>query len=296
EGRHPDEVPGVEGRAHPQHRGPLLPDPRAGCDRGRIPQVHASGLHRAVEQIRGPVPLPLPRLALRQAHRRRHRWTSAARSRPLPHRRRERFARRGHEPAQRPEAAEQPVGPGAGRGPGRVVDINIILAAASLLLFVALLAYFGFVAYHQQQIEPDEKPATGVELLRQHYGPGDTVEQPTPYWVAPTPAAPDPLEISGNLDRKIVAGGVMLFALFGLVGGYLLLEIIPSGPLSLRAAAADKQIETSIQRGKNLYANFCYPCHGKLGLGNGENDVNGKPLPGKPLNVAANKYDTLKED
>jgi len=176
------------------------------------------------------------------------------------------------------------------------VDINIILAAASLLLFVALLAYFGFVAYHQQQIEPDEKPATGVELLRQHYGPGDTVEQPTPYWVAPIPAAPDPLEISGNLDRKIVAGGVMLFALFGLVGGYLLLEIIPSGPLSLRAAAADKQMETSIQRGKNLFANFCYPCHGKLGLGNGENDVTGKPLPGKPLNVAANKYDTLKED
>jgi mono/diheme cytochrome c family protein len=176
------------------------------------------------------------------------------------------------------------------------VDINIILAAASLLLFVALLAYFAFVAYHQQQIEPDEKPATGVELLRQHYGPGDTVEQPTPYWVAPIPAAPDPLEISTNLDRKIVAGGVMLFALLGLVGGYLLLQIIPSGPLSLRAAAAEKQTETSIHRGKNLYANFCYPCHGKLGLGNGENDVTGKPLPGKPLNAAANKYETLKED
>ena len=38
------------------------------------------------------------------------------------------------------------------------MDINIILAAASLLLFVALLAYFGFVAYHQQQIEPDKPP------------------------------------------------------------------------------------------------------------------------------------------
>ena len=71
------------------------------------------------------------------------------------------------------------------------MDLNIVLAAASLLLFVALLAYFGYVAYHQQQIEPDEKPATGVELLRQHYGPGDTVEQPTPYWVAPIPSAPD---------------------------------------------------------------------------------------------------------
>jgi mono/diheme cytochrome c family protein len=176
------------------------------------------------------------------------------------------------------------------------MDINIILAAASLLLFVALLAYFAFVAYHQQQIAPDEKPATGVELLRQHYGPGDTVEQPTPYWVAPIPAAPDPLEISSNLDRKIVAGGVMLFALFGLVGGYLLLQVIPSGPLSLRAAAAEKQTETLIHRGKNLYANFCYPCHGKTGLGNGEADVNGKPLPGKPLNTSANKYETLKED
>jgi mono/diheme cytochrome c family protein len=176
------------------------------------------------------------------------------------------------------------------------VDINIILAATSLLLFIALLAYFGFVAYHQQQVEPDEKPVTGVELLRQHFAAGDTVEQPTPYWVAPIPAAPDPLEIAGNLDRKIVAGGVMLFALFGLVGGYLLLQIIPTGPLSLRAAAAEKQIETSISRGKNLYANFCYPCHGKTGLGNGETDVDGKPLPGKPLNTAANKYDTLKDD
>ena len=51
--------------------------------------------------------------------------------------------------------------PSARRGHGRVVDINIILAAASLLLFVALLAYFAFVAYHQQQIEPDEQQQTG---------------------------------------------------------------------------------------------------------------------------------------
>jgi mono/diheme cytochrome c family protein len=176
------------------------------------------------------------------------------------------------------------------------MDINIILAVASLLLFVALLAYFGYVAYHQGQIEPDETPATGVELLRQHYAAGDTVEQPTPYWVAQIPAAPDPLEISSNLDRKIIAAGVMTFAIIGLVGGYLLIEMIPTGPLSLRAAAAEKQMETSIMRGKNLYANFCYPCHGKTGLGNGENDATGKPLPGKPLNTAANKYETLKED
>lgn len=177
------------------------------------------------------------------------------------------------------------------------MDLNVVLAAASLLLFVALLAYFGYIAYHQQQIEPEEKPATGVELLRQHYEPGDTVEQPTPYWVAPIPAAPDPLEISGNLDRKIVAGGVMVFAMFGLVGGYLLLQIIPEGPLSLRAAAAERQLEHSIERGKNLYANFCYPCHGKMGLGSAEkNDVDGAPLPGKPINNPAFKYETLKED
>ena len=176
------------------------------------------------------------------------------------------------------------------------MDLNVILAVASLLLFVALLGYFGYIAYHQQQIEPEEKPATGVELLRQHYEPGDTVEQPTPYWVAPIPAAPDPLEISGNLDRKIVAGAAMVFAMFGLVGGYLLLQIIPEGPLSLRAAAADRQLEHSIERGKNLYANFCYPCHGKTGLGNSETDVEGKPLPGKPLNTPANKHETLQAD
>jgi mono/diheme cytochrome c family protein len=176
------------------------------------------------------------------------------------------------------------------------MDLNVILAVASLLLFVALLGYFGYIAYHQQQIEPEEKPATGVELLRQHYAPGATVEQPTPYWVAPIPSAPDPLEIAGNLDRKIVAGGVMVFAMLGLVGGYLLLQIIPSGPLSLRAAASERQLEHSIERGKNLYANFCYPCHGKTGLGSGENDFEGKPLPGKPLNIPANKYETLQAD
>ena len=177
------------------------------------------------------------------------------------------------------------------------MDLNVILAVASLLLFVALLGYFGYIAYHQGQIEPEEKPATGVELLRQHYQPGDTVEQPTPYWVAPIPSAPDPLEIAGNLDRKIVAAGVMAFAMIGLVGGYLLLQIIPSGPLSLRAAASERQLEHSIERGKNLYANFCYPCHGKMGLGTGEvNDIDGAPLPGKPINNPAFKYATLQDD
>ena len=175
------------------------------------------------------------------------------------------------------------------------MDANLVLAAASAILFVVFLAFFGYVIYHQQQVDPEEKPATGLELLQQHYAPGDTVEQPTPYWVAPIPAAPDPLEISANLDRKIVAGAAMLFALVGLIGGYFLLEFVP-GPQNLLALGKERQLETSIHRGKNLFANFCFNCHGKLGLGNGENDVNGKPLPGKPLNNPNFKYETLKDD
>ncbi|MDQ2952646.1 MAG: cytochrome c [Chloroflexota bacterium] len=176
------------------------------------------------------------------------------------------------------------------------MDPNILLAAASVLLFLAFIGYFGYLIYHQQQVDPDEKPVYGVELLRQHYAPGDTVEQPTPYWVAPVPSAPDPLEISNNLDRKIVAGGVMLFALVGLVGGYFLLQIIP-GSANLRAIGAERQLESSIHRGKNLYANFCWNCHGKTGVGLGDKStITGQPLPGKPLNTTAFKYDTLKDD
>lgn len=177
------------------------------------------------------------------------------------------------------------------------MDANILLAAASLILFVGFIAYFGYLIYHQQQVDPEEKPVYGVELLQQHYAPGDTVEQPTPYWVAPIPSAPDPLEISSNLDRKIIAGGVMLFALIGLVGGYFLLQIIPNNGLNLRALGAEKQLETSIHRGKNLYANFCWPCHGKNGQGLGENSTEtGQPLPGKPLNKPDFKLETLKDD
>jgi mono/diheme cytochrome c family protein len=178
------------------------------------------------------------------------------------------------------------------------MDTNILLAAASLILFVGFIAYFGYLIYHQQQVDPEEKPVYGIDLLRQHYAPGDTVEQPTPYWVAPIPAAPDPLEISGNLDRKIIAGGIMLFALVGLIGTYFLLQILPDNTgLNLRALGAEHQLETSIERGKNLYANFCWNCHGKTGQGLGENStVSGKPLPGKPLNKPDFKYETLKGD
>ena len=177
------------------------------------------------------------------------------------------------------------------------MDPNILLAAASAVLFAIFLAYFGYLIYHQGKVEPDEKPVYGVDLLRQHYAPGDTVEQPTPYWVAPIPAAPDPLEISANLDRKIIAGGAMLFALVGLIGGYFLLQMVPdSTGINLRALGAEKQLETSIHRGKNLYANFCYNCHGPHGLGSGEKGKDDKALPGKPLNKTDFKYETLKDD
>jgi len=55
-------------------------------------------------------------------------------------------------------------------------------------------------------------------------------------------------------------------------------------------------LATGVHRGKNLYANFCFNCHGKLGLGNGETGKDGKALPGKPLNKADFKYVTLKDD
>src|SRR2546428_6604712 len=97
------------------------------------------------------------------------------------------------------------------------MDLNLVLAAASVLLFLGLVGFFAYLVFHQQGLEPPEP--TGAELIEQHYAPGETLEQPTPYWVAPVPAAPDPLEISANLDRKIDLGAGMLFGLFALIGG-----------------------------------------------------------------------------
>ncbi len=45
------------------------------------------------------------------------------------------------------------------------MDPNVLLAVASVLLFLLLAAYFAFLIYHQGQVEPEEKPAYGVELL-----------------------------------------------------------------------------------------------------------------------------------
>ena len=55
------------------------------------------------------------------------------------------------------------------------MDANVLLAGASLILFLVFIAYFGYLIYHQQQVEPEEKPVYGVQLLEQHYAPGATV-------------------------------------------------------------------------------------------------------------------------
>jgi mono/diheme cytochrome c family protein len=176
------------------------------------------------------------------------------------------------------------------------LDLNFVLAAVSILMFVGFLAFFGYLMFHQQSIEPKEK--TGAELIEQHYAAGETIEQPTPYYVAPIPAAPDPLEISSNLDRKILVGAGMLFGVFALVGGYFfLLFSVRADATSERwrdGVATEHQLEKSIERGRNLYANFCFDCHGKTGLGT--TDPERMDLPGLPLNKPAFKYETVKND
>src|SRR3989454_12703426 len=149
------------------------------------------------------------------------------------------------------------------------LDLNFILAAFSILLCPGFPAFFGFLMFHQQSLEPKEK--TGAELIEQHYAAGETIEQPTPYYVAPIPAAPDPLEISANLDRKILVGAGMLFAVFALVGGGLFTIFAGRADASSDhwrdKVATQQQLEKSIERGRNIYANFCFDCHGKTGLG-----------------------------
>src|SRR6266540_7527384 len=150
------------------------------------------------------------------------------------------------------------------------VDVNLLLAAVSIMLFVALIAYFAFLVMHQEQVEPPERDPLGVELLEQHYGAGDTVEQPTPYYVAPIPSSPDPLEIAGNLDKKIVLGGFMLFASFALIGAYLFALLVVRADASSGTwrdrVAEEHQLEALVTRGRNLYTSLCFDCHGATGL------------------------------
>ena len=172
------------------------------------------------------------------------------------------------------------------------IDANLVLAALSLALFVGLLAFFGYLIKHQNDMEPAEKPVEGVELIRQHYGAGETIEQPTPYYVAPIPMSPDPLEIAGNLNKKIVFGAFMLFSAFALIGAYLFTLLViradaNSGTWHDRVAEEHQQ-EALVTRGRNLYANLCFDCHGKEGKG----DLG----VGLPLNKPDFKYDNIKSD
>ncbi len=172
------------------------------------------------------------------------------------------------------------------------IDTNIVFAAASVLLFVGLLGFFGFLIKHQNDMEPGEKPVEGIELIRQHYGAGQTIEQPTPYYVAPIPMSPDPLEIAGNLDKKIVLGAFMLFSVFALIGAYLFTLLVVRADASSGTwrdkVAEEHQLEALVVRGRNLYANLCFDCHGKDGKG----DVG----VGLPLNKPDFKYDNIKDD
>ena len=172
------------------------------------------------------------------------------------------------------------------------LDFNVILAVVSLGLFGGLIAFFGFLIKHQNDLEPAAKPVEGVELIRQHYGAGDTIEQPTPYYVAPIPASPDPLEIAGNLDKKIVLGAFMLFGTFALIGAYLFALLVVRADASSGTwrdrIAEEHQQDALVTRGRNLYANFCFDCHGKEGKG----DVG----VGLPLNKPDFKYDNIKAD
>src|SRR5204862_6454347 len=97
------------------------------------------------------------------------------------------------------------------------LDLNFALAAASILMFAGFLAFFGYLIFHQQSLEPPGK--TGAELIEQHYAAGETIEQPTPYYAAPIPAAPDPPEITANRDRKTLGGAGTAVAVAALVGG-----------------------------------------------------------------------------
>ena len=172
--------------------------------------------------------------------------------------------------------------------PELAVDVNTILAVLSVVLFAGLVGFFVFLVRHQEQVEPAEKAVYGVELLEQHYQPGATAEQPTPYFVAPIPASPDPLEISANLDKKIVLGAAMLFGFFALVGGYFVLQP------TLRADASGNQLRIDVRRGKTLFATYCYDCHGRDGKAGKTPD--GQALPGLPLNKADLKYENIKTD
>src|SRR5207247_9271414 len=101
-----------------------------------------------------------------------------------------------------------------------------------------------------------------------------------------------------TLYRKVGLWVGMLFAVCGLVGVYFFSIFVVRADASSERwrdkVASQEQLDKSIERGRNLYANFCFDCHGKTGLGS--TDPTRKDLPGLPLNKPAFKYDNVKTD
>src|SRR2546425_2425808 len=154
-----------------------------------------------------------------------------------------------------------------------------------VFLVVALVAASVFLLLFVHTDEPrSEEPRPA--LITQHYAPGDTVEQPTPYYAAPVPESPDPLEVAANTDRKALLATALLFGTLVMMGAYYTLQTgIPVkiyAGTTLLDAAKEKQLDVSIERGANIYASLCFDCHGKRGQG----DVG----VGLPLNRADNAY------
>lgn len=144
-------------------------------------------------------------------------------------------------------------------------------------IVVALVAVATLLALFVRVEEPGE-PEPGPSLITQPYEAGVPVEQPTPYYVAPVPESPDPLEVSANTDRKALLATALLFGTFAMLGAYYTLQTGIPIPVyagtTLLDAAKEKQLDASIERGAHLYANLCFDCHGKRGEG----------LVGLPLN------------
>ncbi len=140
-------------------------------------------------------------------------------------------------------------------------------------LAVALVAAATIVALFIR-VEPSGEEPQRPPLLTQEYAPGETVEQPTPYYVAPVPESPDPLEVAANTDRKALLATALLFGVFAMMGAYYTLQTgIPVrlpfvyGGTTMLDAAKEKQLDASVERGAKIYASLCFDCHGKRGQG-----------------------------
>ncbi len=157
-------------------------------------------------------------------------------------------------------------------------DVTPLVYVVVALVVVAFLLALFIRVEPPAAVGPQQPP-----LLTQEFAPGATVEQPTPYYVAPVPESPDPLEVSANTDRKALLGIALLFGLFALTGAYYTLQTgIPIRVVAgstLLDQAKEKQLDVSIERGANIYASLCFDCHGKRGEGSQT-----AGLPGLPLN------------